>query len=191
MSTVAKLSGADFDSMVARGAFEDLPPMKIELLDGELSFMNPAGPYHDDYIDYLTRWSTNAMSADRAVVRVQSGFHCGEHRPEPDILWLRPRRYIPRKPTAADVLLLIEVSECSKTIDLRRKRTLYAEHDIPEYWVVDVAAQRLHRFTDPANGDYRRSEIFQPPDRPSPQANPAAPLDLAELFIEPPAEDAV
>lgn len=41
MSTIAKLNGTDFDRMVQRGAFVDLNPMKIELLYGELRFMNP------------------------------------------------------------------------------------------------------------------------------------------------------
>ena len=46
MSTIAKLTGDDFDRMVQRGAFVDLEPLKIELIYGELRFMNPAGPVH-------------------------------------------------------------------------------------------------------------------------------------------------
>ena len=57
MSTIAKLTGADFDSMVERRAFDRIGPKKIELIHGELRFMNPAGPIHDDYIRYLTDWS--------------------------------------------------------------------------------------------------------------------------------------
>ncbi len=45
MSTTAKLSGDDFDRMVGRGAFVDLEPLKIELIYGELRFMNPSGRY--------------------------------------------------------------------------------------------------------------------------------------------------
>ncbi len=54
MSTVAKLCGSDFDSMVERGAFESLRPMKIELINGELRFMNPASPIHEAEIEFLT-----------------------------------------------------------------------------------------------------------------------------------------
>ena len=57
MTTVAKLRGSDFDSMVERGAFDSLEPMKIERIHGELRFMNPAGPIHEGEIEYLTRWS--------------------------------------------------------------------------------------------------------------------------------------
>lgn len=51
MSTVAKLSGSDFDAMVERGAFDCLEPMKVELIHGALRFMNPAGPVHEGEID--------------------------------------------------------------------------------------------------------------------------------------------
>lgn len=47
MSTIAKLSGSDFNRMVQRGAFVDLLPLKVELIYGELRFLNPAGPVHE------------------------------------------------------------------------------------------------------------------------------------------------
>ena len=46
MSTIAKLTGADFDSMVERGAFDRIGPMKIEFIHGEMRFTNPASPIH-------------------------------------------------------------------------------------------------------------------------------------------------
>ncbi len=57
MSTIAKLSGSDFDRMVLRGAFVDLEPIKVELIYGELRLMNPAAPVHEGEIEYLTNWS--------------------------------------------------------------------------------------------------------------------------------------
>ena len=50
MSTTAKLRGEDFDRMVRRGAFGDLGALKVELINGDLRLMNPAGPVHDDNI---------------------------------------------------------------------------------------------------------------------------------------------
>lgn len=90
MSTIAKLSGVDLDVMVERGAFSKLAPMKIELIHGDLRFMNPAGPYHEDYIDFLNRWSCDVTDSSFCLVRVQSSFTCGDHRPEPDVIWIRP-----------------------------------------------------------------------------------------------------
>lgn len=76
MSISSKITGAEFDSMVDRGAFDGLRPRKIELIRGELQFRNPAGPVHDDYLDYLTRWSVENTKSMDANIRVQCGFVC-------------------------------------------------------------------------------------------------------------------
>jgi Uma2 family endonuclease len=99
MGTIAKLSGNDFDGMVQRGAFENLPPMKIELINGALQFMNPAGPVHEGEIEYLTNWSFESTNRQEISIRVQSSINCGDHRPEPDLVWVRKmpkKRFAPR-----------------------------------------------------------------------------------------------
>ena len=183
MSVGSKLTGAEFDAMVERGAFDTIGPRKIELIRGELRFMNPAGPIHDDYIDYLNRWSVENTSGNHANVRVQCGFVCDDNRPEPDVLWLQPRRYGAVRPTAADVMLLIEVSDSSLKTDLQEKSDLYAESGVAEYWVVDVAGSRIHRMTQSDGQHYRDIEIVTPPTEIAPKCRPAAKLNTAELFL--------
>ena len=182
MSVLAKVTGSEFDSMVQRGAFDGFGPRKIELIRGELRFMNPAGPIHDDYIDFLTRWSTDQTAASEVTVRVQCGFVCDDNRPEPDVLWLKPRRYGRTRPTAEDVLLLIEVSDSSIAADLQEKADLYAESGIVEYWVVDVPASRIHVMTGSDGKHYRNIEIVVPPQQLAPKCRPFSKLITAELF---------
>ena len=182
MSTISKLTGAEFDSMAEHGSFDVLGPKKIELLYGELRFMNPAGPVHDDYIDYLNRWSIKNTTENIANIRVQSGFVCDDHRPEPDVVWLKPRRYGRTRPNASDVLLLIEVSDSSLVTDLREKSDIYAQAGVDEYWVIDIPNQRLHRMLESDGKVYRKIEIVLPPQTPSPKCHPNAALNLAELF---------
>ncbi len=182
MTTVARLTGADFDTMVERGAFDCLGPRKVELIHGELRFMNPAGPIHDDHIEYLTSWSFETTTRKDCNIRVQSGFVCDDHRPEPDVLWLRPKRYGRMRPTTADVMLLIEVSDSSLSDDLREKADLYSESGVEEYWVVDIPNQRIHVMSDIQLGRYRRIEIRVPPATLSPRCKPEAVLNIAELF---------
>ncbi len=184
MSTTSKLTGAEFDSMVERGAFEMIGPRKVELIRGELRFMNPAGPIHDDYIDYLNEWSVlQNATASTATIRVQCGFVCDDHRPEPDVLWLKKRRYGRTRPTAADVLLLIEVSDSSLKCDLQEKADIYAESGVAEYWVVDVPASRIHVMTGGDGRHYRQIEIVVPPNPLAPNCNRQAILNTAELFV--------
>lgn len=182
MSVASKITGAEFDSMVERGAFDGLGPRKIELIRGELRFMNPAGPIHDDYIDYLTRWSTDNTTVHIANIRVQCGFVCDDNRPEPDILWLRPQRYGRKRPTAADVMLLIEVSDSSLITDLREKADVYAESGVVEYWVVDVPASRIHVMSGSDGRHYRNIGVTVPPNPLAPKCRPEAILNTAELF---------
>ena len=182
MSTIAKLSGSDFDRMVLRGAFVDLEPIKVELIYGELRFMNPAGPVHEGEVQFLMEWSILHTSRQEIMVRVQSSINCGDHRPEPDLVWSRRMPAKRERPTHADVLLLIEVSDSSTDHDLGEKARLYAEHDIPEYWVVDVQAEQVHVHRTPSQGKYQSIQSFHKSALISPLCQPAATLPLAELF---------
>lgn len=182
MSTIAKLSGNDFDRMVLRGAFVDLEGIKVELIYGEIRFMNPAGPVHEGEIAYLTDWSYANTNSKEVAVRVQSGINCGDHRPEPDLVWSRrmPTKRI--RPTHSDVLLLIEVSDSSSSQDLGEKAKLYAEHNIPEYWVVEIQSEQVHVHLNPNQGIYQSIQPFKKNACISPICQPSAVLSLAELF---------
>ncbi len=182
MSSIAKLCGADFDQMVAKGAFDSLPPMKIELINGELRFMNPAGPLHEAEIEFLTDWSYANTDRNLLSIRVQSSISCSEHRPEPDVIWIRkmPTRMI--RPTSQDVLLLIEVADSSLLGDLVEKAELYATHAIQDYWVVDVSAQQVHIHRNPRQGSYDSVAVHSKPAVIAPLCYPTASLSLNELF---------
>ena len=181
-TTIAKLTGSEFDAMVDRGAFDCIEGKKVELIRGELRFMNPAGPVHDDYIDYLTHWSVLSARDKKANIRVQCGFICDDNRPEPDVLWLQPRRYGRTRPTARDVMLLIEVSDSSLSSDLQEKADIYAEAGVQGYWVVDVPSSRIHVLSKSDGKSYRRIEIAVAPQFLSPTCLATAKNDLSDLF---------
>ncbi len=168
--------------MVLRGAFVDLEPMKVELIYGELRFMNPAGPVHEGEIQYLTDWSYDNLDRQQVFIRVQSSINCGDHRPEPDLVWSRRMPSKRTRPTHADVLLLIEVSDSTVEWDLGDKANLYAEHAIPEYWVVDVQAEKLHVHRTPDQGKYQSVQSLDKSAFVSPLCQPSATLSLTELF---------
>lgn len=182
MSTIAKLRGSDFDSMVERGAFDSLEPMKIELIYGELRFMNLAGPVHEGEIEFLTNWSYEHTDRNSISIRVQSGFNCGDHRPEPDLVWARKLLSRRIRPTQADILLLIEVSDSSLKQDLGEKADLYAEHGVLEYWVIDVSGEQVHVHRNPTAGRYLSIDVFNKPTSIHPHCEPNAKLCLTMLF---------
>jgi len=183
MSTGLRLTPEEYDRMISNGAFVGFT-RRIELIRGELREMNPAGPTHEDYIDFLTRWSTQVTTSDDCVVRVQSSIDLDDSRPEPDVTWLKPGRYASRRPRADDVLLLIEVADSSLPADLGDKAELYAEFGVVEYWVIDVRGKCIHVFADPRERVFETRRAVAMSESVSPKCKPSATLNPAELFVE-------
>ncbi|HUG69776.1 MAG TPA: Uma2 family endonuclease [Pirellulaceae bacterium] len=183
MSTTLKLSVAEYDDMVAKGAFDGLAK-KIELIHGEVQAMNPACPVHDDLIEYLTDWSKENTDRRQIRVRVQLGLSLPEFdsRPEPDVLWVKARRYLAGHPQASDVLLLIEVSDSSLKLDRDQKAELYAKAAIVEYWIVNMADEVVHIYRDPDHSGYRTLNTVARGGAATPLIQPAAALNISDLF---------
>lgn len=183
MNTVLKLTTAEYDEMVAKGAFDGLRK-KIELINGVIVQMNPAGPVHDDLIEYLTQWSVRNTKSDEVSVRVQSGLSLPEldSRPEPDVLWVRARRYRDRHPMSDEVLLAIEVADSSITSDRNTKVELYAKSGIVEYWIANVSEEVIHVFRQPASYGYQTQLTVSGHEEISPLAEPSACLRPSDLF---------
>ena len=67
----------------------------------------------------------------------------------------RPVPYKEREAWAEDALLIIEVADTSLAYDRSTKLRLYAEAGIPEYWVVDSAAETVDVYREPGAEGYR------------------------------------
>ena len=98
---------------------------------------------------------------ERATVRPDRPITLPEHdsEPEPDIAVVRPlgRAYLDHHPYPGDVFWLIEYSDSSLAKDLDEKRQLYAQAQIPEYWVVDLQQPQIVVFRNPGADDYRQT----------------------------------
>ncbi len=79
--------------------------------------------------------------------------------PEPDIAIIRgsDADYRGRLPTAADVALLVEVSESTLRQDRGQKRTAYARAGIPVYWIVNLVDRQVEVYTRPVKAGRDRS----------------------------------
>jgi hypothetical protein len=82
---------------------------------------------------------------------------------------------------AESVALVIEVSDSSLDRDLGRKSVLYAAAGIPEYWVVDLAGERILIHVDP-NADGYLGQVALPFGEPLPSATIAG-LDLGVVHL--------
>src|SRR6056297_818185 len=177
------LTLSEYDTMVKLGAFDHVN-RKVELIRGELVELNPAGPVHDDLVTYLNDWSATHRDSRVTRLTAQNGLDLPEvnSRPEPDIFWVRAKRYREHHPRAEDVQLAIEVADSSLAKDLEIKRLLYAEVKIVEYWIVDCRSSCIHVFRDPDGVDYQTRFVVTVRDQLSPLIAPHAELNLQDLF---------
>jgi Uma2 family endonuclease len=60
------------------------------------------------------------------------------------------------EPATGDVLLLIEVADSSLAYGRGTKLRFYAEAGIPEYWLVDTAAEAIEMHRGPGPGATER-----------------------------------
>jgi Uma2 family endonuclease len=134
-----------------------LPPdARVELIEGEIIDMAPIGSRHAAAVDLLAKRFIRAVD-ESAIVRIQGPVRLSPHsEPQPDLALLKrqPHRYATSHPTAADVLLIVEVSDTTLRFDREVKAKLYARHGIPELWIVDLDSRQLHLFRAPRLGEY-------------------------------------
>jgi Uma2 family endonuclease len=184
MSIIATLSLDEYERIVATGVFEGSSRRHIELIRGELREMNPIGPDHSEVLDRLTKWSFRHAPEDTIRVRVQNplAFVDVDSEPEPDLVWAREKNYAGGHPTAADVLLVIEVAGSSLDRDRGEKADLYAEVGIQEYWIVNLVGHTIEVYRDPASGRYRSVRTFAANEIVQPLAMPEASLSFDQLL---------
>jgi Uma2 family endonuclease len=175
---------AMYDRMIAAGVFKPTETHPLELIAGELHMMSPIGDRHADAVAFLTRWSSQHADHGRILVWVQNPLAIpgSESAPQPDIAWVRLRRYADRRPLPEEVSLVIEVADTSLEFDTTVKADLYAAAGIADYWVVDLTSRGVIVFRDPRDGRYETRLTHRGDQCVSPLTLPAASLSPAELF---------
>ncbi len=140
---------AEYDGLVELGAFED---EHIELIEGVLVEMSPEGGEHAAVIQELTWLFARGVSEDLRV-RVAAPWAASDRsEPEPDLAVVPAG--LPRTAHPDVALLLVEVSYSSRRIDLGLKAAVYDAAGVPEYWVVDLVHQVVHRHVGPTGWGY-------------------------------------
>jgi len=156
---------------------------RVELIEGEILEMAPIGGRHAACVNdsaklFILRVGDRAVVSIQNPVRLTSG-----SEPEPDLMLLRPPsdRYRERLPDAADVLLVIEVSDTTLPYDRGTKLPLYAAAGIPEVWIFDLERRRVlvHRHPD---GDLYREALVIDTGTITPLAFPDLTITMDEIF---------
>jgi Uma2 family endonuclease len=160
------------------------PEARLELIEGEIIEMPPIGSPHAGTVALLDRLLARA-AGDQAFVWVQNPLRLGERSmPQPDLALLKPRpdSYRRSHPTAADVLLAIEVSDTTARFDMETKLPLYARHGIRELWIVDLNEQAIRVYREPGAGGYATSLVVMGDQTVASSALPQVRLAACETF---------
>lgn len=180
--TRTRITTNRYQMMVATGVLTKYD--RVELIEGDMLDMAPIGTKHSAITSKLHEWFVLAVSRSATVV---SGgpINLGEFsEPQPDLMLLKRRAdfYSGKIPEAADVLLLIEVSDSSLSFDQGIKLSLYARYGVAEYWVVDVEGKRVVVYRDPTVKGYARKVEFAAADLVRPHAFPDVKIAVGEIF---------
>jgi Uma2 family endonuclease len=145
-----RLTTAEFLHMDECGAFDDL---KVELVDGELHFMQRPKNNHAMRQAQLVVRLAAVIGEDR--VRGELAIDLGDATILTcDAAVLCHPIGEDRMLVPDDLLLVVEVAETTRKRDLGMKRGKYAAGNIAHYWVVDGTNGVAHLHSEPVDGDY-------------------------------------
>lgn len=150
----------EYYKMAEAGIFRDA--RRTELINGEIIEMTSMGARHAAAISRANALF-NRLFGDKALLRPQLPAALNEfNEPEPDIALVRPRKdsYSAAHPGPSDVFLFMEISDTSLKYDRDVKLPIYAEAGIPEVWILDLTAESLLVYRDPARKSYKSSLRF-------------------------------
>lgn len=129
---------------------------KSELIDGEVITMNAQHRPHARAKTKLAYRLIAVLEAQRSPLEavVEGSVAMPPHdMPEPDIVVTSEPGGAGTIPLAS-VALLVEVADTTGNFDLGRKAALYAWHQVPEYWVVDIDRAEIVRHWHPGVQGY-------------------------------------
>jgi len=177
---VRRWTREEYDQLASAGVLR--PDERLELIDGVIYERTPQNSRHAVSIVALQEALRSAFPQGNHV-RVQLPLALGlDSEPEPDLAVVMGGWWDYRDVHPTTALLVVEVSESSSAHDHKRKLSLYARSGIPEYWILDVAVERLEVYREPEEERYRSRGILQAGDSVTPLAAPAASIAVAELL---------
>ena len=136
---------------------------RVELLDGIINAMSPIGSLHASLVIAFTALLNKRLSS-HMLLSVQNPIQLNKRSmPQPDLAIVKWRKdfYRDQVPQAADVFIVIEVSDTTLDLDRKVKAPLYAAASLPEYWIVDASGKMLEQHTHPTPQGYGQHTILK------------------------------
>jgi Uma2 family endonuclease len=164
---ILRLTLAQYHQMIDAGIFDE--DSRVELLEGWLVEKMTKKPLHSALTTLVRQVIERLLPAGWFII-VQEPIPIANSEPEPDLSIVRGdvREYLEHHPTAANVGLVIEVSDRTLVKDRTVKLRIYAGGRIPVYWIVNLIERVIDVYTDPSgegkSATYTSQRRFRPGD---------------------------
>jgi Uma2 family endonuclease len=163
----SRLSVDEYHALIRAGTLTEDDP--VELLDGELVTKMPKNPSHR-IANRKTRKALEDLTPAGWYVEAQEPITLAESEPAPDVTVVPAQSAdsTDHHPGPQDVALVVEVADSSLQRDRTLKKSLYAQANIPAYWIVNLSDKQLEVYTEPSGPadqpDYRQRRDYGPSD---------------------------
>ena len=156
-----RFSVDDYYQMINLGMLKNVE--RAEIIDGELIETMPVGNAHASCVKKLSEILRDTLGKS-VTYSVQDPIWLDEYNePIPDVALLirRDDFYRFQKPTAEDVLILIEVSDSTLEYDRNRKIPLYAQAGITEVWIVNLQNSLIEVHYEPRDYSFAVVKVYR------------------------------
>jgi Uma2 family endonuclease len=152
VDAVHRFSVKRYDQMTRTGTLTDED--RVELLEGVIVDKMPHNAPHDSSLYRQHTRLLLKLAPLGLLVRCQSAVTFPASVPEPDIAVVPGPEglYDDVRPDAADLLLVVEVSDTTLARDRGLKQRVYARSRVPVYWIVNLTDGVVEVYTDPRGG---------------------------------------
>ncbi len=159
---------------------------EYELIEGELIHRVRKNHRHMRAVMLLCRW-LNRIFAEGRVLQEPSVHLTAQDTPysdpEPDAIVLnRPFDTFADKALPEAIVLLVEVSDTTLSLDDTRKAALYARAGIQDFWILDINGRRIIVHREPTGDAFRSITAFDEDEPVNPLAAPEDSVRAADLL---------
>ncbi len=177
-----RFSLEEYEAMIKQGILDG--DDRVELLAGEIVEKMGEGTRHLSCVARLIQYFILSLGGRANLLPNGPIALPPDSMPEPDVTLVKPREdfYAGRRPLAADVFLLIEVSDSSLRKDRKIKLALYAAAGVAEYWIINLRDNVVEIYAKPEGNGFSESRIIRGGESVAPLAFPDIVLRVAEVI---------
>ncbi|MFB9276470.1 Uma2 family endonuclease [Cohnella cellulosilytica] len=169
-------------------AYAEMPDdgQRYEVLEGELELMSPAPSTVHQVIGSALHLHVQGCASEYFILIAPLDVILSRTNVvQPDLIMVHRSRadiVTMRGVEGAPDLVVEVLSPWLHKRDRERKLNIYAKHGVPEYWIIDPAAQTLERFELNGELQYELRELCENDDRISSDKLPCVSFPVGELF---------